>query len=176
VLAGPDATPALLSTSERQSWSVSPSSDRRGVRLVGDALPTLQASGERLTIGVLPGAIQLPPDGQPIVLLADAQPTGGYPVIAVVIEADVPILGQLATGDELRFRVVDVDEARAANEARRRELEAGVQDLRAAEPGGNPDLCCRPCRCRSSSTAIPVMTTPSRSSSRSRARGSRSAA
>ena len=131
VLPGPDSNPGLLAALEATAWSVSPSSDRRGVRLVGEALNAPPAAGERLTTGVLPGAIQLPPDGQPIVLLADAQPTGGYPVIGVVIESDLPALGQLGTGDELRFRVVDVEEARASNQTWRSDFEAGARELRA---------------------------------------------
>jgi biotin-dependent carboxylase-like uncharacterized protein len=131
VLPGPDSNAELLAGLSATAWSVSPSSDRRGVRLVGDALAAPLAAGQRLTTGVLPGAIQLPPDGQPIVLLADAQPTGGYPVIGVVIESDLPTVGQLSTGDDLRFRVVEVGDARASNEARRRDFAAAVRALRA---------------------------------------------
>jgi len=131
ILPGPDSNTGLLAALAATVWTVSPSSDRRGVRLIGEALTTVSTAGERLTTGVLPGTVQLPPDGQPIVLLADAQPTGGYPVIGVVIEADLPIVGQLATGDEARFEVVDPDEARASNLARRAEFEAAVGALRA---------------------------------------------
>jgi allophanate hydrolase subunit 2 len=56
----------------------------------------------------------VPGDGQPIILLADHQTTGGYPLIATVIRADLPLLAQLAPGDSVRFRAVAVDEARAA--------------------------------------------------------------
>ena len=68
------------------------------------------------------GAVQLPPDGRPIVLLADHQTIGGYPVAAVVISADLPLLGQLAPGDPLRFAEVSLAEARAAAVQRRRAL------------------------------------------------------
>lgn len=131
ILPGPDSNTGLLAALAATAWTVSPSSDRRGVRLTGETLAPPPATGERLTTGVLPGTIQLPPDGQPIVLLADAQPTGGYPVIAVVIEADLPIVGQLATSDDLRFVLADADSSRASNVARRREFEAGVRALRA---------------------------------------------
>lgn len=129
ILPGPDSDPGLLAALTARAWSVSPSSDRRGVRLVGEALEPPPASGERLTTGVLPGTVQLPPDGQPIVLLADAQPTGGYPAIGVVIEADLPIVGQLAAARGVRFELVDGAEARAANVARRAALEAGIAAL-----------------------------------------------
>lgn len=64
--------------------------------------------------GVVHGAIQLPPDGHPIVLLAAAQPTGGYPVVGVVATVDLAVLGQLAPGDPVRFEPVDLTTARAA--------------------------------------------------------------
>ncbi|MCI0346706.1 MAG: biotin-dependent carboxyltransferase family protein [Chloroflexi bacterium] len=130
VLPGPDSNLGLLAALSARPWSVSTSSDRRGVRLVGDALGAPPAAGERLTIGVLPGSVQLPPDGQPIVLLADAQPTGGYPVIGVVIEADLPIAGQLAAADDVRFEVISPGEAATANLARRSALAAGIAALR----------------------------------------------
>jgi allophanate hydrolase subunit 2 len=50
------------------------------------------------------GAVQMPPDGQPVLFLADHPVTGGYPVLAVVVTADLPVAGQLRPGDRLRFR------------------------------------------------------------------------
>jgi antagonist of KipI len=58
------------------------------------------------------GAVQVPPDGHPIVLLPDHATTGGYPVVATVITADQPVLGQLAPGDTLEFESVDLTTAR----------------------------------------------------------------
>jgi allophanate hydrolase subunit 2 len=55
------------------------------------------------SFGVFPGAVQVPPDGQPILLMADAQPTGGYPVVAIAIQADLHRAAQLLPGDEMRF-------------------------------------------------------------------------
>jgi len=94
-------------------WTVTPQSNRMGYRLAG---PVLQRErGEELpSHGVLPGVVQVPPSGQPIVLLADAQTTGGYPKIAVVIRADLWKLGQLRLGATLRFVRCTPDEARAA--------------------------------------------------------------
>jgi antagonist of KipI len=84
------------------------------------------------------GAIQVPPDGRPIVLLADAQPTGGYPVPAVVIRADLPVLGQLAPGDEFRFVFVSSLEARAILRADRDAFEKALAHLH--EAAGWDDL------------------------------------
>ena len=73
---------------------------------------TAAGSGELLSHGVVHGAIQLPPGGTPLVLLADHQTTGGYPVAAVVARADHPRLGQLRPGEVVRFVAVGPDEAR----------------------------------------------------------------
>jgi antagonist of KipI len=71
---------------------------------------------------VSPGTIQVPPDGQPIVLLADAQTIGGYPQIAQVASMDLPLVAQLRPGDTVRFRVITLAEARAALAAREQAL------------------------------------------------------
>jgi antagonist of KipI len=69
-------------------------------------------------VAVLPGTVQLPPDGKPIVLLADAQTIGGYPVIGHVIAADLPLVAQLRPGDRVHWREATIDEAhRALREA-----------------------------------------------------------
>jgi antagonist of KipI len=62
---------------------------------------------------VAPGTIQIPPDGQPIVLLADAQTIGGYPQVAHVAAVDLPLLAQLRPGDTVRFRGITLAEARS---------------------------------------------------------------
>jgi biotin-dependent carboxylase-like uncharacterized protein len=90
-----------------RSWRVGAGSDRIGLRLEGEpidlvGLPTLPS------FGVVPGGIQLPADGMPIVLLADAQTTGGYPIIAVAIAADMQRLAQLRPGAEFRFEEVSI--------------------------------------------------------------------
>lgn len=95
------------------SWLISPASNRMGCRLQGAALPP----DPPLSIpscGVAPGAIQLPPDGAPIVLLADAQTTGGYPLLAAVIGADRWMFGQLLPGDSVSFAETDLASARVA--------------------------------------------------------------
>ena len=80
-------------------WTVGPASNRIGVRLTGPAPPRLRRSSVRIpSTGMVTGAIQLPPDGDPIILLPDHATVGGYPVVACVIGADLPIVGQLAAG------------------------------------------------------------------------------
>ena len=113
VLAGPE--PSLLGGVAGQPWIVARDSDRRGIRLEpAGPESTARPAADRPSHGVVAGAIQLTPSGLPLVLMPDAGTTGGYPVAAVVISADVPLLGQLAPGDEVRFRVVDLAVARAA--------------------------------------------------------------
>lgn len=88
---------------------VTPKADRMGIRL--DA-PGLRLNAEEiLTTAVTQGAIQVTPSGEVIVLLAEHQTTGGYPVIATVISADWPLLGQARPGDTVRFRAVSLAEA-----------------------------------------------------------------
>ena len=81
-----------------------------GVRLVGPAL-TRRVARELVSSSVVPGTVQVPPDGQPIVLMADAQTIGGYPQIAHVISVDLPLVAQLRPGDTLRFREVTLEAA-----------------------------------------------------------------
>ena len=84
-------------------------SDRQGLRLEGaDVAPR---AGEILTCAVVAGAVQVPRGGQPIVLLADHQTTGGYPIIATVIGADLGLVAQRAPGEPLRFYRVDRERA-----------------------------------------------------------------
>jgi antagonist of KipI len=71
---------------------------------------------------VAPGAVQVPPDGQPIVLLADAQTIGGYPQVAHVIAVDLPVMAQLRPGDTVRFVPVTLAEARELIAARERAI------------------------------------------------------
>lgn len=94
-----------------ETWDVGASSDRIGCRLAGPRLAHL-GPAEIVADGMLPGCIQVPPDGQPIVMLADSPTTGGYPKIATVIEADLGLLAQVLPGEgRVRFDPVSVDEA-----------------------------------------------------------------
>jgi KipI family sensor histidine kinase inhibitor len=98
-----------------EPFEVQPDSDRVGCRLSG---PRVAASGpaEIVSDGMVPGSVQVPPSGQPIVMGPDGPTTGGYPKIATVIGADLPRLAQLVPGDRVRFRAVGVAEARRALE------------------------------------------------------------
>ncbi|MGH8579186.1 MAG: biotin-dependent carboxyltransferase family protein [Gammaproteobacteria bacterium] len=99
-------------------WKVSAQSNRMGYRLRGPAL-TYANPRELLSHAVLPGTVQVPPNGQPIVLLADAQTTGGYPRIATVIEADLWKLAQVRLGATFRLVPCTLAAARAARQALR---------------------------------------------------------
>jgi biotin-dependent carboxylase-like uncharacterized protein len=120
-------TEAALRTLLDASYTVSPATDRMGMRLEGPLLE--HAKGFNIVSdGIGPGAIQVPGNGLPIVLLADRQTTGGYPKVAAVISADLPALGQLTPGAKVAFQAVSIDEAEAA----RREMAARIADLEAS--------------------------------------------
>ena len=97
----------------RSSWQLSPQSNRMGYRLQG---PALRRNTERelYSHGLLPGVVQVPHGGQPIVLMADAQTTGGYPRIACVIAADLFHLAQIRLGEPIHFVRCTLEEAHAA--------------------------------------------------------------
>jgi len=105
-------------------FDVSPESDRMGYRLRGDTTWP-EGRGAIASFPTVFGAVQLPPGGGPIVLMADRQTTGGYPVVGVVGAAWWPVAGQLAPGDRVRFRAVSWDEAQEAE----RRLEDALDDL-----------------------------------------------
>ncbi len=117
-----DAAKALLVETD---WRVSATSNRMGVRLDGPAL-SMRERCEIASLGVFAGVVQLPPDGRPILLMADAQPTGGYPVIAVAIQADLPNAAQVIAGDVLRFRWATAGEALAAWRSLREGVSAAI--------------------------------------------------
>jgi antagonist of KipI len=107
------------------SWHVAQNSDRVGLRLDGATMLAGGSAGVP-SFGVVPGTIQIPPDGAPIVLLADAQTTGGYPVVAVAIAADMPRLAQLRPGSAIRFEEVSIEVATAAARRQRAALDRGA--------------------------------------------------
>lgn len=121
IVPGPHATDAVVGALIGVSWHVGIDADRIGVRLDGPSLRGL--SPEVASMGLPLGAIQVPPDGRPIVMLADRPVTGGYPVPAVVIGADVGRVARLRPGDPLRFASVSNEEAVARLGARERALE-----------------------------------------------------
>ena len=120
VLPGRDAlAPATALCAD--SYHVSAQSNRQGLRLQGAPL-TLANSAERVSEPVAPGTVQLPPDGQPIILLAEAQTIGGYLRVGHVISADLPRLAQLRPGDTLRFELIAAPAAQALACAQRQRL------------------------------------------------------
>jgi len=94
-------------------WQVTPLSNRMGLRMNGERLKLRQQTDNRASSGVVPGVIQIPPDGQPIVLANDGQTTGGYPHIASVVAADLWQLAYLSPGTVINFIQVDIDDALA---------------------------------------------------------------
>lgn len=96
-------SPQVLERFCTDSWLVTPKSNRIGLKLGGDPLER-ERHGELPSEGTVPGAIQVPPDGLPILFLADHPVTGGYPVIGVVADADLDQAAQLVPGDRIRFR------------------------------------------------------------------------
>jgi antagonist of KipI len=110
---GPQASwigPEGLQMLERGPYVVSGDSDRRGIRFQGEAL-RLPPKSQLLTEGISLGAMQVPPDGQPIILFVDQQTTGGYPKVANVIAADLRHVAQLRPRDQVHFRMVTVEAA-----------------------------------------------------------------
>lgn len=108
-----------------QDYRVSPAGNRMGVRLLGT--PLNRPTRELVSEAVAPGAVQITNDGLPIVLGVDGQTIGGYPKIAHVISEDLPMLGQLRPGDNIRFWKLNEAEVDAINDhydRRRAELEA----------------------------------------------------
>jgi biotin-dependent carboxylase-like uncharacterized protein len=87
---------------EGATYAVAPDSDRIGLRL--DGTPVQRRAGELASEGMVLGAVQLPPSGQPVVFLADHPPTGGYPVVALVVDDDLDLCAQLRPGDEVVLR------------------------------------------------------------------------
>ncbi|MDQ6695351.1 MAG: 5-oxoprolinase subunit PxpB [Chloroflexota bacterium] len=116
-------TNAVCDAFTHTTWRVTEQSDRMGSRLRAAVagLPKSTA-GELLSFGVVRGAIQIPPSGEPLLLNVDHQTTGGYPLLGVVAEADWGLVAQLRPGDEVRFTQVSVEQAR-------RDLSASMQRL-----------------------------------------------
>lgn len=106
-----------IATFLSSAYQLTPEADRMGARLHGPPIAHCGPTGI-VSDGVVAGSVQVPPDGQPIVMLADHQTTGGYPKIATVIRADLPLLAQCLPGDSaascvVRFAAVTLAEAQA---------------------------------------------------------------
>lgn len=148
VVLGPQSDhfpPAAIEALLGSVWRSTVAQDRMGIRLQGPTLSHLYPSAaDIVSDGAAPGVIQVPANGQPIVLLADCQTMGGYPKIATVISADLARLAHLPPGSALRFAAVDPAQARQAllhkqqrwqqwQAALRPQLQAGDLDLQALQ-------------------------------------------
>ncbi|MFN2622795.1 MAG: biotin-dependent carboxyltransferase family protein [Chthoniobacterales bacterium] len=114
-----EAQRALVTT----AFTVAADSDRMGARLSGPPLERVEP-GDQLSEPVTPGTIQVPPNGQPILLLGDCQTIGGYPKIAHVITVDLPVAAQLWPGAKVRFHEISLGDAREL--LREREKDFGL--------------------------------------------------
>lgn len=104
------------------TFTVGTDSNRMGYRLDG---PSLEAQGEELlSFALIAGVVQLPSGGRPILLMADHQTAGGYPMIATVTSASMPVAAQLAPGDDLRFLETSIEDALQARAAQRLGLDS----------------------------------------------------
>lgn len=125
VLLGPqeDAfTAEGLATFLGTPYTVSKEFDRMGCRLDGQPIQH-KTDGNIISDGIVNGAIQVPTTGQPIIMLAERQATGGYTKIATVISADLPVIGQCCPGDIIRFQAVSIEEAHRLLKAQASRLE-----------------------------------------------------
>ena len=120
-------------------YQVSADADRMGLRLQGPTLTHSEKGADIVTDGITPGAVQVPASGQPIILMQDAQTTGGYAKIAVVILADLPRLGRLRPGDRIRFKQVSLQEAARARQAAQHAMQAWQAGIRKTAPAGRID-------------------------------------
>ncbi|MEI4789660.1 biotin-dependent carboxyltransferase family protein [Bacillus sp. FJAT-53060] len=113
----------------KQPYQVTPQSDRMGCRLKGEPI-RLKQKLELISEAVAFGSVQIPPDGQPIILLADRQTTGGYPRMGEVATVDLPLIAQSMPGENLYFQQIDRQEAEQAlfhQEEEVRELTARIK-------------------------------------------------
>ena len=104
-------TAASQEAFETRAWKLQTNSNRMGYRLAGKAALEFAEPVEMSSHGVDIGMIQVPPQGQPIVLMADGQTTGGYPKVATIINADIGLMAQIRFGKACQFTLVDLEQA-----------------------------------------------------------------
>ena len=142
VILGPQQeyfTEEAVATLLDAEFRISKSADRMGLRLDGARL-CHRDGWDIVSDAIATGAIQVPGSGQPILLLADHQTTGGYPKIATVVSADLPLVGRRRPGDAIRFAAVTVAEAEQFARDAEQRLAALVASLEPAPRDGNIDL------------------------------------
>jgi antagonist of KipI len=124
----PDSREALIT----QPFRISPDSERMGYRLQGPNI-LMTTPRQMISEATTFGTIQVPAGGQPIVLMADRQTTGGYPKIAYVASVDLPLLAQMSPGDEVKFEPISLETAQTLDNARARafiELDQALAPIR----------------------------------------------
>ncbi len=122
-----------------EPFTILPESDRMGYRINGPKL-SHRDSYDIVSDGIATGAIQVPGNGQPIILLADHQTTGGYPKIATVISADIPVLGRLRVGDTVNFSLVTIEEAEKIRRRKEEEIRLLENNMKPTRPVIEIDL------------------------------------
>jgi antagonist of KipI len=117
ILPGPQAeqfSPSALDALQQTRYTISPDSDRMGYRLTGGARVASTLGGGMVSDAAFVGGVQIPPSGDPILLMADRPTTGGYPQVAIVISADLSTAAQLGAGDWVEFELCSRSDAIAA--------------------------------------------------------------
>ena len=132
-------TEAAVETFLSATYRVGKQADRMGLRLEGPALAH-RGSADIPSDGLVTGSIQVPGNGQPILLLNDHQTAGGYAKIATVISADLPRAGRLRPGDSLSFQAVTVEEAEAIRRRQEQAIAGWIRAIRPVRPTGGIDL------------------------------------
>lgn len=116
-----------------QQFKISKNADRMGLRLEGQPLSVANVP-EMLSEATVAGGIQVPKNGQPIVLMADRQTTGGYPVIGVVASVDLPTIAQLVPGQVVRFKMISLTQSQQALADQKAQLKQIKQTFDALNP------------------------------------------
>ncbi len=131
--------PQVRATWRQTAWKLSPSSNRSAFRLLGPALGADRHGDIMYSHGIVPGVIQVPPSGEPIVQMADANTHGGYPKLGVVIGPDLRLLAQTRLGSTVRFVEVGHEDAVAALAAQRRYVHAVCEAVASRRALSIPD-------------------------------------
>ena len=132
-------TDASLTALLDAEFRISKNADRMGMRLDGPLLRHREG-WDIVSDAIATGAIQVPGSGQPILLLADHQTTGGYPKIATVISADLPVVGRRRPGDLIRFAAVSIEEAEQLARDEEHRLAARIASFEPVPEGAGIDL------------------------------------
>jgi biotin-dependent carboxylase-like uncharacterized protein len=120
-----------ITTLLNSDYTLGTDADRMGVRLIGPAvLHKDDSSKDIVSDAIVPGSIQVPGTGQPIVLLRDAHTAGGYPKVATVVTIDLPLLGLQRAGNVFRFRAISIDEAIDSARQQKKDVDYALDNLK----------------------------------------------